>query len=430
MVGKIRIHLKFKPRSLLRNIYMQNDTFISSWNKANRVRLQDLVVISLCIVILPSGVIQGLLGLDQRSTFVLVTPIMLCLFLVKQNDRIHKSIPPLALALALTGVVASIISMAMSQLLMAISLVVAVLVGFQLFLSLSRADVLRIVSYFTLVLLVGGLIGILYAMVGGSPLFESQVGYRTTYLYLTTFSFAFVGDIIRPSAIFDEPGAFAMFVTIVTMFNDSLRQNRKLNNALIVLLVFTGSLSGLLTSALYLIASHAMRAQLKRNIVIVAALCAGFFIVPIVAPSNPISQTLDTFYGERFVIEDGRLVGDNRSNQVDEFFEIVDDQMLLEGVKNRGIGSQISIDQSSNPFSIIFGYGFIIWLPFAILLLWLIFVTFQYRFYSAYSSIGMLLLLLQRPYLYNMYWSIMIMAAIWLIYNVSHKHSGQAFSAR
>ncbi len=409
---------------------MQNNTFISSWNNANRVRLLDLVVISLCIVILPSGVIQGLFGLNERDVFVLVTPIILCLFLVKQGGRIPKLIPPLALALVLTGVVASIISMSMSQLLMGTSLAVAVLVGLQLFLSLSRANVLRIVSYYTLVLLVGGLIGISYAMVGGSPLFEIEVGYRTTYLYLSTFSFAFMGDIIRPSAIFDEPGAFAMFVTIVTIFNDTLRQNRKLNNALIVLIAFTGSLFGLFTSALYLIASNAMRVQLKRNIVLVAALCAGFFIVPIVAPSNPISQTLDTFYADRFVIEDGRFVGDNRSNQVQEFFEIVDDRMLLEGVKKRGIADKISYDQSSNPFSIIFGYGFIIWLPYAILLLWLIFVTFQNRFHNAYASIGMLLLLLQRPYLYNMSWSILIIATIWLIYNVSRKHSSQAFSSR
>ncbi|WP_157910867.1 hypothetical protein [Vulcanococcus limneticus] len=404
---------------------MQNDTLNMTLKSAGRVRLLDFVVILLCLIFLPSSVIQGLFGFDERAAFALVASCFLCLFLATQNDRIPKTILTVIFVLVLTGVVASMISMSMSQLLMGTSLAVAVLIGRQLFRSLSRPYVLRIVSWFALVLLVGGLVGIVYVKAGGTPLLELQAGYRTTYLYLTTFSFAFIGDIIRPSAIFDEPGAFAMFVAIVTMFNDTFRQNQKLNHALVLLLIFTGSLAGLAMAALYFVASNATRVHLKRNIVLVVALFASFFTMSLLAPTNPISLSFDTFYSDRLVIEDGTIAGDNRSNQVDEFFEVVDDQILLVGAKNANTYYDVH-DQSSHPFSILFGYGLIIWLPYATLLIWLLFLTFQNGFNNAYTSIGLFLLLLQRPYLYHMSWSILIVATVWLLCTVARQYPNKA----
>ena len=407
------------------NIPMNAEAFIPAWNKSDRLRLWDYIVLFSCMVMLPAGVVHGLLGIDERTAFALVTPVILYLILVTQKFRVHKSIPMLVLTLMLTGALASSVAMSMSQLLMATALAVAVVVGRQLFLTLSKPKALRLASWFTLALLVGGVIGILYAMVGGPSLLDVRVGYRTTHLYLTTFSFAFIGGLIRPSGIFDEPGAFAMFVAIVTMFNDTLRQNRNLNHALIILLVFTGALAGLAMSALYLLSSNALRMRRMRSILFVGVLFAAFGVLGIAAPSNPISASLETFYSDRLEVQDGRIAGDNRSNQVADFFRLVDDEMLLRGAQGR-YESYDSEDQSSNPFSIIFGYGLIMWVPYFILLLWLLATAIRNNFRNAYTSIGLFLLLLQRPYIYNMLWSVLIVATVWLLYTTAWRRPKRA----
>ncbi|WP_157962068.1 hypothetical protein [Acuticoccus kandeliae] len=356
--------------------------------------------------------------MDERAAFALFVPVVLAASLFANRLKVHKTIPSVVLLLALTGTLASVLSQSFSQTLMAVSLAVAVIVGRQLYMSLGKPRVLRAVSWFTLALLVGGVVGIIYAAVGGARLMDVQVGYRTTHLYLTTFSFATIGNIIRPSGIFDEPGSFVMYVSVITMFNDTLRQNQKLTTALVVLLVFTGSLAGMALAALYAVTSNAAKAHHKKSILILGSFLTAFMVLSIVAPSNLVSMTVDTFYSDRLQVKDGRLSGDNRSRQVYEFFSIVDDDMLLRGTKNSTQLSKAE-DQSSNPFSIVYGYGVLISLPYFVLLFWLAGTAVRQNFRNSYTSLGLLLLLLQRPYLYNMAWSILILAAVWLVYHAS-----------
>lgn len=383
-------------------------------------RTLDVIVVAACIVLIPSSVAQGLLGVNERTTFALLAPLVLIASLFASNMRVHNTIPTIFAVLMIVGAIASVVASATSQLLMGATLGVAVIVGRQLFLTLLRPKVLRFISWFVLVLLVGGLVGIVYGLLGGQPLLTVPVNYRTTSLYLTTFSFAFVGDFIRPSGIFDEPGSFVMYVAIVTMFNDTLRQNRKLNNVLVILMVFTGALAGLALAAWYLVSSYAVNLRKMTNLLGILFLAFTFLILPIFVPSNMVSTSLDAFYLDRFEVQDGRLVGDNRSGQVEDFFRLVDAEILLRGEKNATRDYETT-DQSSHPFSITFGYGLIISIPYFVLLLWLVGITFKQGFRNSYSSIGLLALLLQRPYLYNMYWSIMIAACIWLIYHVANE---------
>ena len=386
----------------------------------NRVKSLDFAVVLLCIVLIPSAVAQSFLGLDEKDTFALFAPLVLFATLLSNHFRVHSPIPSLVLTLVFIGTIASVLAMSISQLLMAVALAVAVVVGQQVFSTLIKPKVLRVVSWFALILLLGGIVGIVYSAIGGQPLIEIQVGYRKTYLYLTTFSFAVIGNIIRPSGIFDEPGALAMFVAIVTMFNDALQQNRKLNRALVLLVVFTGTLSGLAIAIWYMLASNDLKNRRKQGIIFVSSIAAVFLFVSFVAPNNPITSPLDTFYSERLRIEDGRLAGDNRSNQVESFFRLVDREMLLKGAKS-SIAEYDSDDMSSNPFSITFGYGLAISLPYFALMLWLAGTTLQQGFRNSYTSLGMLFLLLQRPYLYHMSWSILIAATMWLVYHLAQK---------
>jgi hypothetical protein len=129
------------------------------------------------------------------------------------------------------------------------------------------------------------------------------------------------------------------------------------------------------------------------------------------------------------MVEDGRIVGDNRSNQVRDFFRLVDGDLLLRGAHGRYQDFD-TVDQSSHPFSIIFGYGLIMWVPYFILLLWLLGTTIRNRFNNAYTSIGLLLLLLQRPFLYNMSWSVLIVSVVWLLYTAARQSPKCAVSTK
>lgn len=396
------------------DIPMKSEASYAEWRRVDRISLWDRFVVLVCLVLIPSAVAQSLMGLDEKATFALFVPVILAASIAAKRLFVHRTVSPFAILLALTGAIASIVARSFSQLLMGVTLAIAIVVGQLLFVTLSKPRVLRAVSWFALTLLAGGVVGIVYASAGGRPLMDVQVGYRTTQLYLTTFSFASIGNTIRPSGIFDEPGAFAMFVAIVTMFNDASQQNLKLNRALVTLLVFTGSLAGFSLAVWYMLASNDMRSHRKKGIVLILVLAGVFMAVSFVAPTNPVTSALETFYSERLRIEDGRLAGDNRSNQVEDFFRLVDGEMLLRGVKN-SIETYDTDDMSSNPFSITYGYGLVISLPYFALLLWLAGATARHAFRNSYASLGLLFILLQRPYVYHMSWSIMIAATVLLV---------------
>lgn len=387
------------------------------YRRLNRPCALDYFVVLICMVLIPSAVVHGLMGVDEKTVFSIFAPIVLAWTWMMSGFRIHKTVPFLVLSFTTIGAFATLVAESNSQLLMGATLSVAVVVGHQLFMTLKRPKLLRLLTWFALALLFGGVLGVLYSAAGGQPLLEVRVGYRTTQLYLTTFSFAHIGNIIRPSGIFDEPGAFVMYAAIVTMFNETLRQNHKLNLIIVVLIVFTGSLTGLAISILYFLTSNSLNFRRKGRLKVVAGLLGAFLLTLVIFPKNPITNAIDAFYSDRLVVANGRLAGDNRSNQVSDFFDVVNDDILLRGTKNISQNYEYGgRDISSNPFSITFGYGLIISLPYFSLLGWLVWTTIKHGFRNSYTSLGLIFLLLQRPYIYHMSWSILIASAVWLLY--------------
>lgn len=383
--------------------------------ETRQYRHLDTFLVLICMIIIPSAVIQSLLGLDERSSFAIFAPIAVSAALLLNRFKVATSIPLIISMMAIIGGFASLVAGAFSQLLMAATFALATIIGHALYVSLSKPKVLRAVTWFTLAMSIGGIGGIVYSLFGGQPLLDVQVGYRTTSLYLTTFSFATIGNIIRPAGIFDEPGALSMYVAIVTMFNDTLGQNRKLNLILIALMIFTGSLAGVVVAVLYIALSNAMRSSQRKRFALVATFAGAVLLMQILFPTNLVTTTLDTFYTERFKLVDGRLSGDNRTNQIEEFFALVDSKILLVGERN-STNNYDTYDISSNPFSITFGYGLLISIPYFFMLIWMVWMAISNRFQNSYSSLGLVSLLVQRPYIYNMSWSILIVSVIWLLH--------------
>jgi hypothetical protein len=77
--------------------------------------------------------------------------------------------------------------------------------------------VLTLATGLMLVLLVGAVIGFVLALSGVQPLFDiANSDGRPNYFYYTTFSNTRWENVIRPSAIYDEPGAFSFMICAVS----------------------------------------------------------------------------------------------------------------------------------------------------------------------------------------------------------------------
>lgn len=83
--------------------------------------------------------------------------------------------------------------------------------------SASGAEIRRAVelmSTILLALIVLGWIGLSYSLQGGEAIWEITTVGQPVHLYLTTFAVPSGTILIRPAGIFDEPGAFATFISL------------------------------------------------------------------------------------------------------------------------------------------------------------------------------------------------------------------------
>ncbi len=382
--------------------------------KISRLNIIHYFFVLICMLLIPSAVLHSIVGANERTIFLISVPVLLFLIFLIFGTGMPIITPGLVIFLITTGFFGSVISGASSQLFMALVLAFSIFIGYKLSVLIINPRVLKILTFFLLLLLIGGIVGVLYSLAGGEPQLELQVVYRVSKLYLTTFSLSTIGDLIRPSGIFEEPGSFAMYAVIVTMYNDILGKNQKLNFLIIFMIIFTGSLAGLSMSILYFFTSNSMRSKKNKKIRLIIIFAIVFTVIVSAFSTSNSGTVFELFYSDRISIDDGKLSGDNRSNQIYEFFSLVNKDILLKGSK--AIGIQNETDQSSNPFSIVYAYGLIISIPYYFILSYLIYVTFSKGIGRSYSSFGLFLLLLQRPYLYHMSWSILIASLIWLIY--------------
>jgi hypothetical protein len=220
---------------------------------------------------------------------------------------------------------------------------------------------------------------------------------------------------MRPAGLFDEPGALSFFVTLVVCLNELCGGGRRKSIILFALGLVTLSVAHVFCFAAY--AAFAFR----RRIAYVA------LVLTVVA--GPMADVLGEHFGEesllgatffqRFSISDGQLTGDNRSEQIAEFFSLVDYNITRYGTNamvKYGKGGVSARDQSSNPFSLWFGYGFLMWIPYAIVLVVLVWNIFQRRRPVQITAVLLVLLLLQRPVIYSLYWGLSTWSVIALMF--------------
>lgn len=381
-------------------------------------RLTRVLLLNSVFLLLPSIVIQYYLSLQINLLFAAVGVLLLLTAFYESGGRINVSAVRVIIPVLSLGILGSAASGTTSQVLMASALSTCILVGFHGFPILADSRSSNYLTFVCALLVIGALIAVAYAYVGGSPLAEfvfgsSSYGDRITYLYLTTFTNAAFFNVIRPAGIFDEPGALAMFVTLIVALNEAFRRNTKWSGILLIAALITGSLFLAIVTVSYLLFKiH------KRNIVwaVVALAAATFFWNTV----EPVSELGSRFFLDRLEVANGRIVGDNRSHQVEYFLENVDADLTLSGAKTtRDLSNDF--DQSSNPFSIWYSYGIFVWIPYALLVTWLLYCSIVYSPHLRFPAFALFLTLLQRPYLYSMYWGMMIVALAVVIYRLQRE---------
>lgn len=187
---------------------------------------------------------------------------------------------------------------------------------FSLFLlQLSDADVidsfLTLATALMLVLLSGAIIGFVLALNGAEPLFDvTNTDGRPNHFFYSTFSVMRWGNVIRPSGIYDEPGAFSFMICAVA----ALRHLRGRDARVTWLILAMGFITLSLAHLVYVLL-HAMAERLHfRNVMgIVAALLPLMLVAGYLGGFEIIEKRL---LSRATITASGEVVGDNRSQKM------------------------------------------------------------------------------------------------------------------
>lgn len=298
-----------------------------------------------------------------------------------------------------------------------INLKIGFLASVILFLSFQTSDLIfskKTITYLyllTLIIIFGAWIGYIYVKLGGAMLFEvanPETKETKIYFFLTTFSNHLVNNEIRPSGLFDEPGSLIFFITFVVIMME-LHKFPKYQSLLVLSLsIISNSMVGLLLVTIYVFFYY------KKKFMILLP-----FLLSVLLSLVYLRFTFFDHLLIRFSNLDN-LIYNNRVLQVIEFFENVDMKTFLYGYefseKNRFINSQ-----TASPFSILWGHGVFLWLPYVLIEFWLIYKFFFGTKSVQFSAMAIFLTLLQRPYIYSMYWGFVIMYPIIVLYKFENQ---------
>jgi hypothetical protein len=371
--------------------------------------MKHLFLVATCFLFLPSFVLHYYLGLEVKLLFPMLGCICFFMALYESRGRLDPSIIFLTLLLLFCGVVGTLASGVETQLMMSAVLSVNLFIVWHTWHCFSDLRSMKYLLIYGTILTAGAMIAVFYSLAGGGPVAVISLPFSDSYLYITSFTNSVSPLLIRPAGIFDEPGALAMLLTIIVVLNEIFRVNTRWSAALLFAGLFTGSFALFFIAMFYLIT----KGHQKQIALIVGILAA---VIGLLVLSQTVSDVFDDFFLTRTKIVDGRLAGDNRTGQIETFFDLVNTDITLKGNSSSKSHDDDLLDQSSNPFSIYFNYGIFIWIPYAVLELWLLYCSIYYPKHFRFPAIAMFMILLQRPYLYSLYWSMAIVLVVVSIY--------------
>lgn len=282
----------------------------------------------------------------------------------------------------------------------------------------SRADIektIDAISLISLVVLLLASISFVLVYLGAEPLitFENRDG-RPLYVFPSTLSnsYQMSANIVRPSGIFDEPGALSFFICSIACLRTIIGKSERLTWALLGLGLVTLSLAHIIYMAIHFIAVARLRNHLT-----MAPVLSVLAILAVVT-----SGIGDIFYEKlvlRFDMTEGSgvIAGDNRTARITGALDIIesDNRILFLGIGPNCIENVHDCEGNvpafaAAPLEPLVLLGFLQGWPYYLLLVVLSFSPLLGRKYLVVFGFG--LLLLQRPYVMHLgysFYSILIL---------------------
>lgn len=276
------------------------------------------------------------------------------------------------------------------------------------------SEFVDLASYFMLFLCIGAVLSMFYVVLGGGPIFTfPNPDGRVNYVFFGTMTNSYWSGLIRPSGIFDEPGAFSFFICAVVTLRKIYNKSNNVCWALLMLGMCTLSIAHVVYVIFYFFSE---RPDSKRILVMFLIILAFFLMIK----SSSSFELFQQVFLNRFQIDDdGMMKGDNRSQSLFTAIEILinNTKVFIWGLSpdsylnsSEYMRSSGLSEIGSNPLSQLVRMGIILSSIYFIVLLILFSTIRKGAKYFAVFGFGMLLL--QRDFIYVVSYSMFVVLIV------------------
>jgi hypothetical protein len=256
-------------------------------------------------------------------------------------------------------------------------------------------DFMKSYGRFILLMAIGGcLCFFLILFFSYSPLFVFEnIDGRTAYCFGITCTNTYLGNIIRYSGFFDEPGAMAYWGMFALLFSRLFFPNSKYDNLLIVLLLLTFSLAYYIQLFFYLLF---FRIRSKKDFLVLIFLGSIIFGITYFSRSSEFDIYRLTF-ARLELDEDTGIAGNNRADPTEEAKK----NFLSNPIIGIGAKKMENMDyMADNPYEILAKDGIIGWIVTYLPLLVILMYRCRDKRYL-YAIFILMIGYLQRPFHIN-----------------------------
>ena len=361
--------------------------------------------------------VHSILNVEIKTLFVLALIYLFVAFFIARDERLVGRDIVISMIVFLLGVVGTIVSGSLHQLYIGLTGAAALMVVSANYHSLTTSFTIERIIKGNFIMLIGAWVAFFYTLLGGPSVLDviNQENDATLSLFLTSFTNSVIENTIRPAGLFDEPGAFAMFSIMTAALNELYYGKRSNTLALLLLNLITFSVMAVFALLLYFVLYFDRFREMKNKRTVF------FFLFCTIVFGIYYYDIVSDLLFFRFTFEEGKFMPNNsRSVQVDYFFDTVTTDILFSG-HHVLFGDSIAMD--SNPFSILFMSGIFVWTPYLVLIVWLAVSSFREIGQTRFAAASLGLLLLQRPYVYSLYWGLLTSYYYLCILNVRNAAS-------
>lgn len=275
-------------------------------------------------------------------------------------------------------------------------------------------------TFFIVITILGAYLSILWRALGGDELFTfSNPDGRANYIFPFSMTNSVWNNFLRPSGIFDEPGAFSFFICGTAFLRQLLGFNEKKTFAILVAGLVTLSLAHIVFTFLFFLSL-----KNRKHAFTLIVFATTIFLLVIIF--GGLYQIFYDVFLIRFELVDWSLHGDNRSagflvlynyllNNIDVFWFGVGPIIFLnEGLLQMVLNTTNEV--GGNPLFILFKHGIFLGFSYYATLLFLIYCGLT-KSNLRWIYFGFALLLCQRDYLFVLGYSFLIVLIMRLSFN-------------